>query len=827
MKFKVILVILFCVGFSMGNVLHAETWHDYFRDGIHYYNIGDYEKASDSLQMALEMNPSGKELKAARDGIGPAFWSKLLENHETRTVGYKLLQAVYLYEQHIREDDEYIRGLVEVLVSSETDFQKRWVTVHKIVAVGQFACPYLINYLGIERNEDSRKAAIMALQNLSYRAVLPLIEALNSENLLVKGNAITILGIIGDPRAAAALQAIVEFRTESENIKEVARKSLIGIQANVLKSKVFGENIDIIKDDSRNLIFLDHRAKGLFDKNGNFKPAQQLFLYKALRYLRETEYVAEESARDESVIWGWSKKNSKLEYRRVAPYAYNELMAEEAAYDCLNLYPEYEEIIPVLISSIAAQIVEVENLIQVVGDRSRVSSAKAGESKEDLYKRLEVVKEAFVLVNMVGPKYLYKALEITCQRIARIMDRKLKKNSRLVRDYEEYGFDAATFQYICEQLSNPEIGQWDKYLPLNDDPSDTVKAGTSLVVALDLDDKQFRYPAAISLAHLNPTRSFRNENKVVGALTKALGESKKQVILTVSKSMNDLNRLSSLVSGLGYVAEIANSGSEGLKKASQFPIEDIIIVDARDYHLFLQVDAFGNRIEAEYEGQTVEDFVKRIKEDLYTKKAPIIFVVSDEEQQVRYDNDVFFKDKVTAYIRWAANEPIDETYFADVIENVIHETEVKEKNAEDALAIAASSAIALSKIDIDKGVLGKYVSEAIPTLIKVIESRDDPIRLPSIEALGLYRATNAIQSIIRVLNHPRSAKDIRLACIRALGRINPADKSVYNALKDALRESDFDIRKEAAVALGHTSLDSTQLLELLEQQRIEKEAKER
>ena len=187
MKYKLCLVIGILAVLAAIPLHGAETWRDYFKDGIHYFNVGDYSKATECLQVALEMNPPGEELKAAKDAVGPVFWSKLLDNPETRAVGYRLLKYVYKYLQEKRKETEYIKALAETLVSSETDFQTRWETVHKIVAVGQFACPVLIDYLGVERNEDARKAVRMALENLSYRAVLPLIEALNADTSTQKG----------------------------------------------------------------------------------------------------------------------------------------------------------------------------------------------------------------------------------------------------------------------------------------------------------------------------------------------------------------------------------------------------------------------------------------------------------------------------------------------------------------------------------------------------------------------------------------------------------------------------------------------------------------
>jgi CheY-like chemotaxis protein len=291
--------------------------------------------------------------------------------------------------------------------------------------------------------------------------------------------------------------------------------------------------------------------------------------------------------------------------------------------------------------------------------------------------------------------------------------------------------------------------------------------------------------------------------------------------------MNDLNRLSALVGGLGFVPQNAGSGSEGLMKARQFPVEDLVVVDARDAQLNLMVDAFGNKIDAEFAGQTVRSFVKEMKDDLYTRTAPIIFVVADEDQEIQYKNDDFFKDKVAAFIRWGSNEPIAEEYFADVVNKVIKEIELKEKNKVEAFRMAADAAVALGRIDVDKGALGQYVKDAVPALIVAIETCEDPIRVPGLEALGLFREQEAIQAIVRVLNHPRSSKEARLAAIRALGRINPSDSAAYQALKAVLADADFDIRCETGVALGHVTLDSRRLLEIMEQQRIEKGIKER
>jgi len=817
---------------------YTETWQDYFKDGIHYFNVRDYKKANECFQIALEMNPPGRELKAARDAVGPAFWSSLLSKTETRAIGYRLLRQIYKYIDEQEKKEEYIKALVDLVISAETDFKTRWQTIHKIVAVGQFACPMLIKYMGETRNDDVRKAVRMVLENLEYRAVLPLVEALNADQSTAKGrltvqNAITVLGVIGDPRAAAALSALAE-KTPSEDIRNRAKKALQGIKATVLQSKQFGDELRLVKTKKDKLIFRDKRAQGLFDKEGNFKSAKKLFLYKALRYLRETQYVSEEAAKDEGAVWIWNNKKQEAEYWIVPLYAYNEIMAEEAAYDCLNLYPEYEEIIPVMVSSIAAQIVETRNLMVVAEDRAMGQNLPEGESKEALEKRLEVLKEAFVLVNMSGPEHLYKALEINEQRIARLMMEKKKDTERLERDYEEYGFDAKTFQYIAKQLRNPEMAKWREYLPLlgtekrNDKDAKKIKSGRSLTAALLMDDKRIRYGAAITLGHLSPDVNFENASMVVPTLIKALSESKEHVVLLISKSQNDLNRMNALVGGLmGYIPQLADSGAEGLKKARQFPLEDIIVLDARDESLMPKRDAFGQPFESDYGGQTVRSFMKLIKENLYTRNIPVVFIVANEEQKVYYDNDPKMKGQISAFIQWEINQTIDENYFADVLKKGLKDIEPKDKNKQEAFNIAAEASEAFAQIGTKKGVLVKYAPEAFPTLREVIESREDPIKVPAIEALGLFGDVQAIDALVRVLAHPRSSKEARLASIRALGRIDPSNENAYTALKKVLQDKDFDIRKEAGVALGHKAFDSKKLLELFEQQRIQKELKER
>jgi HEAT repeat protein len=156
------------------------------------------------LKEILAADPSSEDAYRLFNTIEARKWARMLAREgEISKVIMELMVRGRPAGARKVADKEAITGLVNELDSD--DWAKRMAAYRKLAADhGEYTAPYLIERLGSD--DPQRRAAAMSwLRKLGTQAVLPLIQALEIDNEMVQAGTATVLGQIGDRRAAPYL----------------------------------------------------------------------------------------------------------------------------------------------------------------------------------------------------------------------------------------------------------------------------------------------------------------------------------------------------------------------------------------------------------------------------------------------------------------------------------------------------------------------------------------------------------------------------------------------------------------------------------------------
>ena len=746
-----------------------------FKQGRDYYESGRYIKAAQAFEMILKLNPSSQTAARLRREAGEEYFVKMMRNEEMRTPVEKLHKLAYLWEKRRRRNPRYIERFIKELMSEDPERRSRGM--FQILHAGHFAIPYLVQYLKDEQLEmGMRTTAKITIEKMGREAVLSLIEMLNSKNELMLENSALILGSIKDKRALPALKRV----WDSPDTPVVAKK------------------------------YIAQAIKEITGKSPEQLPKSPEYYYAiAERYLLEGPAVEDEAMMMEGVIWKYREGDTLealnvMEQKKfdfvpaVDEYSWNEYMAEENCYDAIAVQPDYEKIIPMLLCVYFAQVNEV-NMLLKQAEVLKEAGVITTQDEEELKLREQRLQRVTLIGRLCGKKYLYRALDIALNdnlpnvAASLIQTLKIVDDGSLIPDPDFKPGEKKKAAKKSSKKSEEEKSAMGmvKYNGLE---------GYPLSKALISKDDRVAYEAAITCAHINRETPYLNSDKVVSILAKAVGEKGAISILVVDDNLQRNNVLCNRLRNLGFLVVSARSGLEGKYLAKSPPVKDLILVASS------LKDVMPERLIVNYSA------------DFSTRYTPIMILsekAKEEAQRKRFDDF-----NVASYIFPSEADPA----VVEKIRQAVENNENRLTSKADKQTLSARSAQALAAIDVKHTPL--QITDAIPSLIQVLEAkRIDAIRNPTLVALGNFRARGALDVILRTFRDKGNAKSIRLNCLRAVGMINPAETEALKVLRDALNEEDFDINKEAAIAIGKADLKPEQITETLVDQRIVKELK--
>jgi CheY-like chemotaxis protein len=714
-------------------------------EGVKQYRTGRISEAAAAFREALKLNPENKQVYDFYLAAGDALLLRMSEYGQLDDVLKDVLVRARSYQQELRSSPAYIAILVGKLSGSD---EERVVAATELAAIGPVAVPQLIAVLADNRQDDLRIAVRMTLGRMGYRAVLPLIAALSSSDERLVASIVTTLADIGDARALPYLLQLRDTAT-GELVKRLA-----GTAATTIAQRS-GTDTSI--------------------------DATQYFFQDALRYFRSDELVRDEMLANGGLVWSWNDHASEATQRltsvRVPSYAWATHMADAVLHAGLVAHPNFPAFQPLLAAVYAAQDVDA---------RQRASLATNADGNADATAAGIAALDLMPLrVRTLGGEAILRALQlaIACERP-----------------------DVAV--YLMRQLETGGLVAINSVLPVSNlgekaDDQNQEKAGSALVAALDSSDKLVRYQAAITLARLNPTVPFFNSDKVVPALTDAIGEWGMRSILVIDQDFRQRNVARELLQSKGYRTYTVTDGFDALRRLEEAPVKDAIII-AGDLVPNLR-DSRGALIDAAE--QKASTLVEQLRQDRRTENAPIIISLPDEPQLAARIKAAF-DGKVAGFLR----KPFNAQEIDDLLQASFKERPVANPTREAIEEVSVHAAQALAAIDVRNPLFD--LGSAAETLVKSLPARSDAVRLPALQALGNAASgpqAEAIRALTpRVLDvyaadDAKLTPDLRAAFIYAIGQMDPASDAAFAALTAALASAQPTVRAAAAQALGHAA----------------------
>lgn len=285
-------VVLACF---LSSIVIAQVVEDnlksHWNDFLHYSAIGRLDLAKAYAQTIIDSDPDPIDLLglAEKNQKGYRLLLKInADSDELRDVSAQIIQIIEQGRFDRRTDPKIITTEIKRLSST---IRGRLAAEERLKNAGEYAVPFMLEVLSDAYRKDEYANVAKAIPNIGPTAIRPLVAALGTENVAVKGEIVRALGDIGYPHALAYLKFVAEF-DQSTQLRELARKSIIKIDASVLSI-----------------------------------PAAELFFRLGISYYDHAESLGPDSEENFANIWFWDKNQERLTTESVDKEYFNELMA--------------------------------------------------------------------------------------------------------------------------------------------------------------------------------------------------------------------------------------------------------------------------------------------------------------------------------------------------------------------------------------------------------------------------------------------------------------------------------------------------------------------
>jgi len=649
--------------------------------------------------------------------------------------------------------------------------------------VGQFVIPYIVEALGNVRDSKVRTFACTTATKMGSQATLPVIELLRYRDgeeesaKLVRQNAAIILGDILDKRAIAPLKRVAEDNKEADVVRRYAIMSLQSIT-------------------------------GL--RHDNLRSAQDYYYLDADRYLREMPGVADWAREADGVIW--QLVDGKLVDRQVARFAWNELMAEKACYDCMAINPDYRDIYPLFAECVASQVSELWELLDIALERP-VGRPFTEEEVTDVKSREAQLLVADLSLDSSGPLQT----SVAALPVPRIS---VRRNRRLAclgaaciyQAIDKCLDDASQDDRVPPRLAACVLADMayaldpdGKLLPKPGRAAPAKRRrgrggneaaesdGSALIRALRYPDERVQYAAAIALARMNPPEPFEGADEVVEVLARAVGESGPIQVLVVEEDPSIRNELSGKLRELDMGVATVGSARDGYARARGFPPFDVVLVSPE-----LKAD------------ESAAWLIDKMRSDPRTR--PLAAAVITSYAKRDQDRSAFENfENVKGYV------PVEDSGvdFRKLIKKIAAQrgTPTMSKKRAEELSVVAAETLAQIDPHLAK-ISGMEVKQAAAACIASLENRSDAVRRPCIDALGRFGIVEGHDKLMAIAQDAAQELDIRVAAVRALGLIEP--QNLDRLLEMAKGQEEYILRYLASQSFAQGKTTPAKLKEALE-----------
>ncbi|HYF00936.1 MAG TPA: HEAT repeat domain-containing protein, partial [Planctomycetota bacterium] len=313
MKRLVLLSLMGLVSFGALGVAQDEGFSDKVRsllqEATDLYKRGKNAEASSKFEEAFQMQPSSDQVYAFIKRAGEDLVAGMMNSTDRKMqdVGKRLFELAKPGEP-LREKKETVLKYVDDLKAE--DFDTWRLAFWHLKNFGPYAIRFVLPALGDAQQDRFRTRVMILLTEIGIDGSLAVIEALDSKNEVMRQNAAIVLGNVKDERAIPALKRLVEDANEKPQVKKFADEAL--------------RKIIRVKDAAQ------------------WKKATDYYYELAMKYYYGHSSVLFSWQRH-YLIWKWDAEKDVLTERKVARFAYNEQLAEEALFDLLTLDPNYKD----------------------------------------------------------------------------------------------------------------------------------------------------------------------------------------------------------------------------------------------------------------------------------------------------------------------------------------------------------------------------------------------------------------------------------------------------------------------------------------------------
>jgi len=309
-KRRTIIAIL-TVAVVLANTGFAQSLEDHWKDFVHYVKIGHSELAKGYAQAILQSNPDPVELLALSKA-SPEDYQILKLVYESKRdaeladlVG-KVLGLIDKGTFTRRTDAPIIAEEVRRLTGTD----RGWVTaVKRLQVAGEYAIPFMLDAMTDSTRSAEYANIVRALPYIGKDAIRPLVAALQTDNVAVKGEIIKALGKIGYPQSQGYLKYIAE-NDESPALRSMSGSSLAQIDPSAVQV-----------------------------------PAARLFYKLAENYYYHAQSLAPQEDADFGNLWFWNPQEGRLERVEVEKDYFFELMSMRACEWALRADPTFGQAI--------------------------------------------------------------------------------------------------------------------------------------------------------------------------------------------------------------------------------------------------------------------------------------------------------------------------------------------------------------------------------------------------------------------------------------------------------------------------------------------------
>jgi HEAT repeat protein len=203
----------------------AQDTESLFESGVDAYRRGDNTAAIEQLKSALATNPGNDAAFALwQRAEQQVLLEMLIESGELGALTERFLTLAKVGQLVVVSDPGNAEEVVALYLEGDAN-ESRAALLDLQATYGAWAVPALVGPLGDRAQPDNRVMAIQALIRLGDTAVPALMATTQAEDELTRSNAASVLGSLGDTRAAAALAWMAQTDA-SETARNTAAAAL-------------------------------------------------------------------------------------------------------------------------------------------------------------------------------------------------------------------------------------------------------------------------------------------------------------------------------------------------------------------------------------------------------------------------------------------------------------------------------------------------------------------------------------------------------------------------------------------------------------------------